>query len=360
MSAAVVCGIGTCLPERVVSNDDLAARLDTSDAWIRSRTGIARRRIVEPGTSTGDLAVAAGQAALDSAGHGADFVLLATTTPDRPCPATAPEVAHRLGLGEVPAMDVSAVCSGFVYAVTVARSLVASGTCARPLVIGAEVYTSIIDPLDRDTAVIFGDGAGAVVLREGGAAESGALRAVDLGSDGSGGELITVVAGGSRRPRADVELPRSQRYFRMQGRTVYRHAVHRMTASSRLALERAGWSPTSVRAFVGHQANQRILDAVGDRLGIGAPHRFGNIAEVGNTAAASIPLALADTAARDLVRPGERSLLTAFGGGLTWGSIALSWPAAVPVQRHLPVPAARRPAMVPAPASVPCQNGPRP
>ncbi|MFF7881209.1 beta-ketoacyl-ACP synthase III [Streptomyces sp. NPDC020794] len=342
MSAAVVCGIGTCLPERVVSNDDLAARLDTSDAWIRSRTGIARRRIVEPGTSTGDLAVAAGRAALDSAGHGADFVLLATTTPDRPCPATAPEVAHRLGLGEVPAMDVSAVCSGFVYAVTVARSLMASGTCARPLVIGAEVYTSIIDPLDRDTAVIFGDGAGAVVLREGGATEPGALRAVDLGSDGSGGELITVAAGGSRRPGADGELPRSQRYF------------------SRLVLERAGWSPQSVRAFVGHQANQRILDAVGDRLGIGTPHRFGNIAEVGNTAAASIPLALADTAARDLVRPGERSLLTAFGGGLTWGSIALSWPAAVPVHRPLPVPAAHRPATVPAPVPVPCQNGPRP
>ncbi|MFE2691339.1 beta-ketoacyl-ACP synthase III [Streptomyces mirabilis] len=366
MSAAVVCGIGACLPERVVSNDDLAARLDTSDAWIRSRTGIARRRTVEPGTSTGDLAVAAGRAAPDSAGHGADFVLLATTTPGRPCPATAPEVAHRLGLGEVPAMDVSAVCSGFVYAVTVARSLVASGTCGRPLVIGAEVHTSIIDPLDRDTAVIFGDGAGAVVLREVGATESGALRAVDLGSDGSGGELITVAAGGSRRPRDDGELPRSQRYFRMQGLTVYRHAVHRMTASSRLVLERAGWSPMSVRAFVGHQADQRILDAVGARLGIGAPHRFGNIAEVGNTAAASIPiplplaLALADTAARGLVRPGERSLLTAFGGGLTWGSIALSWPATVPVHRSLPVPAARRPAMVPAPAPVPRQNGPQP
>lgn len=334
VAVAAICGVGACLPPHVVSNDDLVGDLDTSDVWIRSRTGIERRRKVQAGTSTGDLSVAAGKAALASAGEMADFVLLATTTPDRPCPGTAPEVAYRLGLGGVPALDVSAVCSGFVYGLAMASSLVATGVCARPLVIGAEVYTSIIDPLDRDTAVIFGDGAGAALLRGASSEEPGAIRAVDLGSDGSGSDLIAIAAGGSRLPVRDGALARDQLYFRMRGREVYRHAVQRMLASSQVVLERAGWPSRLVRAFIGHQANQRILDAVGDRLGIKAQYRFGNIADVGNTAAASIPLALADTLARGVVRPGKRTLLTAFGGGLTWGSIALNWPEVLPL--HLP------------------------
>jgi 3-oxoacyl-[acyl-carrier-protein] synthase-3 len=328
----------------VVTNADLAAHLDTSDDWIRSRTGIRQRRMVSAGTSTGDLAVAAGQAAMESGGQDVDFVLLATTTPDRPCPATAPEVAHRLGLGEVPAMDVAAVCSGFVYALSLADALVRAGTCERPLVIGAEVYTSIIDPRDRDTAVIFGDGAGAVLLRRGRGGEPGAVRAVDLGSAGSGCELIMVPAGGSRRPGRDEELPADQRYFQMQGRKVYRQAVHRMTSSARCVLDRAGWPPSAVRAFIGHQANQRILDSVAERLGIAACHQYGNIAEVGNTAAASIPLALADAAVKGRVRPGSPSVLTAFGGGLTWGSVAVTWPDVVPI--YLP-PKPRPPTEVP-------------
>lgn len=359
-STAVIVGLGACLPERVVSNADLAARLDTSDGWICSRTGIKERRMVEPGTSTGDLAVAAGRAALLSAGSNADFVLLATTTPDHPCPATAPEVAHRLGLKGVPALDVSAVCSGFVYALAMARALVTSGVCGRPLVIGAEVYTSIVDPLDRNTAVIFGDGAGAALLRAGGHAEPGAIHGVDLGSDGAGRALITIAAGGSRHCHMDGVSPRDQRYFRMRGREVYEHAVRRMTASARTVLDRADWPSGSVRAFVGHQANQRILDAVGDRLGIKARYRFGNIADVGNTAAASIPLAMADTAAHRLVRPGARSVLTAFGGGLTWGSIALSWPTALPVHLSPPAPPTCQDIPAPADEAVPQQRSAQP
>jgi len=329
--AAAICGVGACLPPNVVSNDDLVGELETSDAWIRTRTGIERRRRVQPGVSTGDLAVAAGRAALVSAGQSADFVLLATTTPDRPCPGTAPEVAHRLGLGDVPALDVSAVCSGFIYGLAIASSLVKAGVCARPLVIGAEVYSSIIDPLDRDTAVIFGDGAGAALLRGASSEEPGAIRAVDLGSDGSGSDLIAIAAGGSRLPARNGALSRDLLYFRMQGREVYRQAVQHMTASSQAVLERANWQPRLIGAFIGHQANQRILNAVGDRLGIKAECRFGNIAEVGNTAAASIPLAMADTLTRGVVRPGKRTLLTAFGGGLTWGSIALNWPDVLPL-----------------------------
>lgn len=330
---AVVCGIGSALPPRVLDNDEVArlGALDTSDDWIRSRTGIARRHWADPGTATGDLAEAAGRAALDSAGGPPpDMLLLATTTPDRRCPATAPEVAHRLGAGTAPAFDLSAVCSGFVYAVTVAACLVGAGVCVRPLVVGAETYSKILDPRDRDTAVIFGDGAGAVLLRAGDPGEPGAIVAADLGADGSGSDLIAVAAGGSRTPFVP-SLPPAGRFLRMRGREVYAHAVRRLTQSSRAALEGAGWPPARVGAFIGHQANQRILDAVADRLGIGPQHRFGNLREVGNTAAASIPLALADTAAGGVVRPGTPTLLTAFGGGLTWGSLALTWPAAKPV-----------------------------
>lgn len=331
--AAVVTGLGSSLPPDTVSNHDLAARLDTSDAWIRSRTGIATRHIAEPGIATSDLAVAAGGAALSSAGERiAELVVLATTTPDRPCPATAPEVAHRLGLGHVPAFDLAAVCSGFVYASAVADAVIRSGLYRSVLVIGAETYSRIIDPEDRDTAVIFGDGAAAAFFRGGAAGEPGAVRAVELGSDGAGADLIAVASGGSRMPDTGADMPRDLRFFRMRGREVYRLAVRRMTASATAVLERAAWKAEDLDGFIGHQANQRILDAVAERLGVPAHARLGNIRAVGNTAAASIPLALADAAAHAAVPVGGRTLLTAFGGGLTWGTIALTWPDAHPVQ----------------------------
>ncbi|MDT0447835.1 beta-ketoacyl-ACP synthase 3 [Streptomyces hesseae] len=332
-TTAAIVGVGSCLPDRVLDNHEIIERgaLNTTDEWIRRRTGIARRRYVTLGTSTGDLAVGAGRAAMASAGTCPDFVLLATTTPDHPCPATAPAVAYRLGLDEVPAFDLGAVCSGFVYALAVATALVKAGTCATPLVIGAETYSSIIDPRDRGTAPLFGDGAGAVVLRAGPPDAPGALRALDLGSDGSGERLIVVPDGGSRRPRGPLRaIGPGDHCFRMQGRAVYGQAVRRMTASARRVLCEAGWEAPTVRAFVGHQANQRILDSVAERLGIAAGNRYGNLHEVGNTAAASVPLALADGLARSSLQPGSRALLTAFGGGLTWASAALTWPAAQP------------------------------
>ncbi|SHL46456.1 beta-ketoacyl-ACP synthase III [Streptomyces yunnanensis] len=336
---AVLDGIGSCLPPRVLTNEDVRRRgvLDTSDEWIRSRTGIARRRQAEDDTSTGDLAVAAGRAAQESAQARADLVLVATTTPDRRCPATAPEVAQRLGLGTVPAFDLAAVCSGFLYGLIVATALIRTGVCSRPLVIGAETYSRIIDPLDRDTAVIFGDGAGAVLLRAGDRAEPGAVAATDWGSDGAGSDLIAIAAGGARLPDPARRLCREDHYFRMRGREVYGQAVRRMTESSLAVLAKTGWPPAAVGAFIGHQANQRILDSVADRVGIPPRHRYGNLRDIGNTAAASIPLALADTAAQHRIRPGTPTLLTAFGGGLTWASAALTWPAAHPLAR-LPEP----------------------
>ncbi|PWI12609.1 3-oxoacyl-ACP synthase [Streptomyces sp. Act143] len=338
-STAVIAGIGACLPPHVVDNDTIVVRgaLHTDDTWIRDRTGIARRRHAEPGTSTGDLAAGAGRAALASAGDlRPDMLLLATTTPDHPCPATAPSVAHRLGLGTVPAFDLSAVCSGFLYALATADALIRSGARTTVLVIGADTYTTIVDPTDRETAPIFGDGAGAVLLRPGTPDEPGALIAADLGADGSGSDLITVPHGGSRHPQHLPPADPAARHFHMQGRTVYAHAVRHMTQSANSALQQAGWVPDTVRAFVGHQANQRILDSVADRLGIAPAHRFGNIRDLGNTAAASIPLVLADPAVHQAVPPGERSLLTAFGGGLTWASVALHWPAAVPATEAPP------------------------
>ncbi|WP_322985477.1 beta-ketoacyl-ACP synthase III [Streptomyces sp. S584] len=328
--AAVLAGLGTYVPRRVVTNEDLARAMDTSDEWIRSRTGIAQRHWAQPDTATGDLAVEAGGRALKSAGtHDVDLVVVATTTPDHPCPATAPHVAHRLGLGPVAAYDIAAVCSGFVYAMASAAGAIAAGIADRVLVIGAETYSRILNPEDRATSVIFADGAGAVVLRAGEPSEPGALLAHDLGSDGSLKDLIIVPAGGSRQPTGAVTASGTrpaETYFHMEGKPVFRHAVTRMAASSQTLLDRVGWTPKSVDWFVGHQANVRILHAVADQLGLARDRTVVNLDRVGNTSAASIPLALGDAASRGLLTPGDRILMSAFGGGLTWGSTALVWP----------------------------------
>jgi 3-oxoacyl-[acyl-carrier-protein] synthase-3 len=320
--AAVLAGLGAALPPRVVDNHELSARLDTSDEWIRGRTGIERRHVVEPGMSTVGLAVEAAARALKSAAADtAGAVVLATTTPDRPCPASAPEVASRLGLPNVPALDVGAVCAGFVYALAVAAGLIGTGIARDVLVIGADTFSTIVDPDDRGTAVIFGDGAGAVLLRAGDPAAPGALGPFDLGSDGGLAGLIAIPAGGSRQRASGVPARRTDGYFAMDGKVVFRHAVERMAASARAVLDEAGWSAGDV-TLVGHQANRRILTALGDRLGVPPERVVSNIDRVGNTAAASIPLALADGG----LRPGERVLLTSFGGGLAWGSTLLRWP----------------------------------
>lgn len=305
-------GIGHCLPADVVTNDDLAARLDTSDEWIRTRSGIRERRVVTPGQTTSDLATEAGRHALKSAGRdGVDLVVLATSTPDHRCPSTAPTVAARLGLGTVPAFDVDAVCSGFLYGLSVARNAVVCGQAETVLLVGADTFSTLVDPDDRATAFLFGDGAAAVVLRAGETGEPGAVHELELGSDGSLSELI----------EAPSEAP-----LRMQGQAVYRQAVSRMTDTARSVVERTGWSVDSLDWFVGHQANQRILDAVANRLAIAPERALSNLATVGNTAAASIPLALSQAHDDGRFRAGERIALAAFGGGVTWGAATLTWP----------------------------------
>ncbi|MEV7395030.1 beta-ketoacyl-ACP synthase III [Streptomyces sp. NPDC091215] len=332
--AAVLCGLAGWLPPRIVTNEELSQRLDTTDAWIRTRTGIGRRHIADPGQATSDLAVAAGRRALAAASREhVDAVIVTTTTPDRSCPATAPLVASRLGLTGAAAFDVSAVCTGFIYGLASAASLITARVADSVLLIGADTYSTIVDPQDRTTAIIFGDGAGAVVLRAGDAGEPGAVGHFDLGSDGTGEELITVAAGGSRQRSTPGPVDPGDEHFAMRGKEVYRHAVTRMAASARATLTLADCKVDDIDRLVPHQANLRILRTVADDLGLPAERLVVNVDTVGNTGAASIPLALADADTKHTLQPGERVLLTAFGGGLTWGSCLLTWPA-LPRTRH--------------------------
>jgi 3-oxoacyl-[acyl-carrier-protein] synthase III len=311
-----------------VSNEELVAELDTSDEWIRNRTGIRSRRIAEASMATSDLAVEAGSRALKSAGvSDVDATVLATTTPDHRCPATAPLVTSRLQLGTVPAFDVSAVCTGFMYGLALGNGLIASGSAERVLLIGADMYSRILDPADRTCRAIFGDGAGAVVLRAGQPDELGAIGPIDLGSDGENSDLIMIPAGGSREPFQHGGDP----FFRMRGREVFRHAVERMTQSARTVLSRTDWPNGMPDVLVAHQANLRILEAVADQLEIARDRCAVDVDRIGNTAAASIPLALATAVRKGMLTAGTRVLLTAFGGGLTWGAGAIRWPDLTPV-----------------------------
>ncbi|HUY52415.1 MAG TPA: beta-ketoacyl-ACP synthase III [Streptosporangiaceae bacterium] len=326
--AAVICGIGAWLPPRIVTNDELATRLDTSDEWIRSRTGIRARRFASSREPTSYLAAEAGRRAMTSAGvSDVDMVVLATTTPDRPCPATAPRVADRLGLAGCPAFDISAVCTGFLYALAAASGLIAAGTSEHILVVGAETFSAILNPQDRSTGVVFGDGAAAVVLRPGDRQEPGAVGRIELGSDGSLADLITIRAGGSEERLSGSAAAPSDSYFSMRGQEVFPHAVRRMTEAARKALAQVGWQADEVDRLVGHQANLRILQAIGERMHIPAERLVVHLDQVGNTAAASIPLALAHAQATGELFPGARVVLAAFGGGATWGAAAMTWPA---------------------------------
>ncbi|MFB9909055.1 beta-ketoacyl-ACP synthase III [Allokutzneria oryzae] len=309
-------GLGSCLPLGVVSNAELALTVDTSDEWVRTRTGISARRHVSESVDVMDLATAAGRNALIAAELASvDALVLATSTPRRPCPAGAPEIASRLGLGPIPAFDVMAMCSGFLYALSTAAGLISAGVAQSVLVVAAETYSRILNPDDRATAVIFGDGAGAAVLRRGEPDEPGALLAMDLGSDGSRSDLIHVPGSGGEGP-----------YLVMEGRKVYRQAIEKISASSMRVIKDCGWATEDVDLLVPHQANARIVQAVAQRLGIAEERTVCAIAEVGNTAAASIPLALSTAMGSGALAPGHRTVLTAFGGGLTWGSAALIWP----------------------------------
>ncbi|MCX4967754.1 beta-ketoacyl-ACP synthase 3 [Streptomyces sp. NBC_00654] len=325
---AVLESVAGWVPGEPVGNDQLPAAWGVDDSWVRTRTGIGSRHRAGPGLATGDVAFEAAGRLLGRypVPGPVDALVLATATPDHLCPGTAPALAARLGLGTVPALDIAAVCSGFVYGLAVCHGLVASGLYERVLLVGADVYSAWLDPADRSAGVVFGDGAGAALVAAGRTGAPGELLAFDLGSDGTGYDLITVPGGGARARSTDRPAAAGDEFFRMQGPTVYQHAVQRMTGSCRELLTRVGWDAAEVDHFVPHQANARILRAVAERVGIGPQRCVTHLERVGNTGAASIPLALADAEGRGRLRAGDRILITAFGGGLTWGSAALRWP----------------------------------
>ncbi len=318
MLRSIIAGVGAYLPARIVGNDELAARVDTSDAWIRQRTGIAERRQAGEGEATSDLAACAARRALAAAGRDAaevDLIVVATTTPDLTFPATAVMVQRKIGAPPGVAFDVQAVCSGFIYALAVADNFVARGQSGCALVIGAETMTRLLDWEDRATCVLFGDGAGAVVLRpgegRGGPADRGVL-ACWVRADGSKQDLLYVDGGPS--------LTGTVGKLRMQGKEVFRHAVVNIAEAVVAAARAARVAVDDVDWFIPHQANQRIIDGVGKRLGIDPAKVISTVERHANTSAASVPLALAEGVADGRIRPGQLLMLEAMGGGLTWGA----------------------------------------
>jgi 3-oxoacyl-[acyl-carrier-protein] synthase-3 len=326
--AAVLAGLGGYLPPRVVANDDIATLMDTDDVWIRNRTGIRERRWADRGTTTADLAEAAGKRALASASiGGVDQVIMATSTPNHPMPPTAPQVAERLGLRATAAFDISAACSGFLFGLAAAAGAIAIGVADTVLVIGADLWSTRLNPADRGVSVIFGDGAGAAVVRAGDASEPGALLGFDLGSDGENWELAQIPGDGSRELSTGEPRRPDDRYLVMVGKEMFNHAVRRMATSAERLLATVGWSAADVDRCVAHQANARILNAVADAVKLDRDRMIIHLDRVGNTSAASIPLALTEAASSGRLTGGDRVLMTAFGGGLTWASSATCWPA---------------------------------
>ncbi|MEN8114128.1 MAG: beta-ketoacyl-ACP synthase III [Actinomycetota bacterium] len=319
MSRAVITGWGRCTPEPTVTNDDLATVIETSDEWITTRSGIKERRISHVDNS--DMAAVAGQRAIAAAGlepTDIDYILVATCTPDRFIPATACHVQAKIGAVNAAATDTNAACTGFIYGINLANGLIATGAAENVLLIASERLTPYLDLERRDTAVLFGDGAGAVVI-EAHDGDAG-LHSVNVGSDGTLAEALTVEGAGS----SWMEVPSPVRVV-MDGREVFRNAVVGMGTSAERAIAEAGWTIDDVDLLIPHQANIRIIDATTKRLGIDDSKVVKNIDAYGNTSAATIPIALSEAVDQGAVKPGARIILVAFGGGLTWGAAAIQW-----------------------------------
>lgn len=319
---AVVRGVGHYLPERVVPNSEFETSVETTDAWIKSRSGIERRHFAAEGQGTSDLATRAAQAALENAGLAADdidAIVLATSTSDMTFPSAATMVQNALGMTHGFAFDVQAVCAGFVYALTTANSLILSGQANRVLVIGAETFSRIIDMSDRATCVLFGDGAGALILEavesEGTNADRGILSA-DLNSDGRYRDLLYVDGG---------VLSNNTGFLRMQGKEVFRHAVEKLAQTAETALAKVGLSDADIDWIVPHQANLRIIKATAQKMGLSMDNVIVTVQDHGNTSAASIPLALSVGVAEGKIKKGDLLVTEAIGGGLAWGSVVLRW-----------------------------------
>ena len=328
-----ICGLGSYVPPKILTNRDLEKLVDTSDEWIMSRTGIRQRHILDSGVNASDAALVAARAALTDAGVSAGeltHIFVATCSPDYFCPSTACLVAGRLGLSarseghgaHVMCMDFNAACSGFLYGLELARSALALRPDAVVLLIGAEALSRRIDFSDRSTCVLFGDGAGAVVLRGAGTGCLWRVRDSVCCADGSMHDLIVMGGGSAMEVKKGDALP-DDFFLAMQGREVFRQAVRSMTAESLAMLERHGMQVSDIDLFIAHQANLRIIEAVGSRLGIAEDKVLINVQDYANTSAATLPLALDDARSQGRLKPGMKVLLATFGGGITWGAALL-------------------------------------
>lgn len=322
-----IVGTGSYAPARVLTNDDLAEMVDTSDEWIRARTGIRERRIAADDEATSDLGYEASIQALDAAGMAADridLIIVATLTPDAPLPNTACFLQRRLGGHNAACFSLEAACAGFVYALEIGADMIRSGTFRNALVVAAEKLSTRTDWTDRGTCVLFGDGAGAVVLHQV-PQDRDVLLAADLRADGTYTDLLGIPAGGSRMPLTHELLDKRMNCVRMSGREIFKLAVSAMASTSEHVLAEAGIAIEQVKWLVPHQANTRIISGVGKRLGIAESKVYVNLDRYGNTSAASIPIALDELVRAGRVASGDHILMTAFGGGLTWGSALVRW-----------------------------------
>lgn len=321
-----IIGVGKYLPGNILTNAALEKMVDTTDEWITTRTGIKERRIAADNEATSDMAEKAARMALKNAGLEAkdiDLIIVATITPDMFFPSTACLIQHKLGAGQVPAFDIAVACSGFVYGLSIADQFIKSGSCKHALVVASEKLSSVTDWQDRSTCVLFGDGAGAAVL---GPVKDGGILGAHLGADGSMGDLLQLPAGGSRMPASMDTVANKLHTIKMQGNTLFKHAVKLMADAALAVTEPLGLKADDIEVIIPHQANIRILEAVAKRMGVDPKKKlFLNIEKYGNMSAASSAVALCEAVEEGRIKKGDIVLMDAFGGGLTWGALVIKW-----------------------------------
>lgn len=323
---ASITGIGSFLPKKVLTNDDLTKMLDTTDEWITKRTGIKERRIVENGATASDLAIEASLRALDDANvlpSEVDLIVAATITPDCLVPSTACFLQDKIGASNAGAFDILAACAGFVYALSIAKSFVASGAMKTVLVVGTECLSKITDYTDRSTCILFGDGAGAVIVQRGNGRRE--IITTHLGSDGSQAELLMLPAGGSKLPTSHETIESRSHYIRLKGKELFKVAINNMVDVITKTVAENNMKLEDIDLIIPHQSNIRIIEAAMDRLKLPRKKAYINIDRIGNTSSASIPIAIDEIDKGGMLNPGDSVLLVAFGGGLTWSSSIIKW-----------------------------------
>lgn len=321
-----ITGTGSYLPEKELTNFDLENMVDTTDEWIKTRTGISKRRVVEDNIATSDLATEAAKRAIDNAGLSSediDLIIVATVTPDMAFPSTACIVQKNIGAKNAAAFDIEAACSGFIYGITIGEQFIKSGVYKNVLVIGAETLSKIINWKDRNTCVLFGDGAGAAILQP--VKEGYGILSSSLGADGSSGDYLTQPAGGSRIPASIETVANNLHYVQMDGSEVFKFAVRIMAKSTLQAIESSGLKLNDIDYMIPHQANIRIIEAAAKRLNLDMDKVYVNLNNYGNMSAASVPVALDEAVRKGNIKTGDIVTLVAFGGGLTWGSSVIRW-----------------------------------